>query len=268
MSTTTATLGLTLPTETEPYDINIVNTNNTAIDNAIGVLVSELSGNGGIGGKVDAIQADVTETKATVNTIQATTETIQTQAEQNGTDIAAVKTVADSNATKLDTANSAITTANSALTRLEADADSISGKVTTVETKVVAVGESATAANTNASGAKTVAEANGVKLDTVLTRLGTMQTALDNANTNISTLLSQSKGVKAITTGTTTANSEETATASIPSTMNPAKVVIIASSFSGASVNDSGIIWTMSGRTVTFKTKNNATVTYQFIEFY
>lgn len=261
MSTTTAILGLTLPTETEAYDINIVNTNNTAIDNAIGVLVSELSGSGGIGGKVDAIQTDVTETQTTVNTIQSTTETIQEQAEQNGTDIAAVKTVADSNATKLNTANSA-------LTRLETDADSISGKVTTVETKVVAVGESATAANTNASGAKTVAEANGVKLDTVLTRLGTMQTALDNANTNISTLLSQSKGVKAITTGTTTANSEETATASIPSTMNPAKVVIIASSFSGASVNDSGIIWTMSGRTVTFKTKNNATVTYQFIEFY
>lgn len=105
---------------------------------------------------------------------------------------------------------------------------------------------------------------------TLFGQIKTLASALATANANIATLLTQTKGVKAIVAGNVQVRDGDaagTAIVNIPDTMNPERVVVITTSKSSA-LGDN-VTWSRSGRTVTFSATNYyTTITYQFIEFY
>lgn len=171
MAEQTTNLGLTKPDAAEGYDINVFNNNADTIDQFAGEMRNALGGSGGgLGDKVDALQADMTAARS---------------------EIAAVKT---------DTA--------------------------------------------------------------------ALVQALATANANIATLLTQTKGVKAIYSGSYTFTTREYIT-SIPETMNPEKVVIITTAgLSNSSSASYGITWERNGSEVTFRSWANLQFAFQFIEFY
>lgn len=171
MAEQTTNLGLTKPDAAEGYDINVFNGNADILDGAVGALLNELGGTGGgLGDKVDALQANMTAARS---------------------EIAAVKT---------DTA--------------------------------------------------------------------ALVQALATANANIATLLTQTKGVKAIYYNSHNFTEREWITA-IPNTMNPDRVIILASSgMSNSAADTNGVSWTRSGTTVTFRSWAGHSMAYQFIEFY
>jgi hypothetical protein len=120
--------------------------------------------------------------------------------------------------------------------------------------KVDALQESMTAARS---------EIAAVKTDTAA-----LVQALAQANANIATLLTQTKGVKEIFYGNATVTGSDSSgqvTANIPNTMNPERVVIITTSRS--SIGDN-VTWNRNGRTVTFSAVNYTQITFQFVEFY
>lgn len=172
MATQTENLGLTKPDAAEGYDIAVFNGNADILDGAVGALLNELGGTGGgLGDKVDALQADMTDARS---------------------EIAAVKT----------------------------------------DTEALAQ-------------------------------------ALETANQNIATLLSNHGSVKAITYGSRTlGDAESSFTATIPATMNTDKVVIIVSGRPGSTSKPGGVGWQRSGNAVTFYANSNTMVSYQFVEFY
>lgn len=113
----------------------------------------------------------------------------------------------------------------------------------------------------------TTADAEGS--DTVFGQLKSLQTALNTANQNIATLLTQNGSVKAIDRGQVMI-SGGTATTDIPSAMNTQKVIVLIASQTPASSSDSyaGVTWTLAGSTITFSSVNNTIINYQLIEFY
>ena len=115
----------------------------------------------------------------------------------------------------------------------------------------------------------------GEKVDTLLENVAAVKTdtaalvqALATANANIATLLTQTKGVKAIYYNSHNFTEREWITA-IPNTMNPDRVIILASSgMSNSAADTNGVSWTRSGTTVTFRSWAGHSMAYQFIEFY
>lgn len=289
MSELTENIGLTMPAGTEKYSLDVNNENLAKIDAALGGLQEAVGSN--LGDKIG--NHDDTE----AGTVFGDLNIIKDQAEQNGTDIAEIKQTAKGNSDKLtalqatagntktvvDVINTNTETVKQNTETLKTTANGISAKVENIKANVsgngtkldtldgkadVISGQVQTVGN-NVSSVKTTVENVGGKVDTAISLLNELKTALANANTNIATLLTQSKGVKAIVSGqiTTPPTNPYKIDATIPDTMNAEKVVVLATAHSTASNVDSGIAWVRDGHTVTFAA-NNKVISYQFIEFY
>lgn len=77
MATQTENLGLTKPDTAEGYDIAVFNANADIVDNAVGALQNELGGTGGgLGDKVDALQADMTAARSEIAAVKTDTEAL------------------------------------------------------------------------------------------------------------------------------------------------------------------------------------------------
>lgn len=119
----------------------------------------------------------------------------------------------------------------------------------------------------------------GEKVDTLLENVAAVKTdtaalvqALTTANANIATLLTQTKGVKAIASGSVVPNGALVAV-NIPATMNPEKVIVLANHRTpGNGATSSyyyGVSWMRTGASVEFATGiPGGALSYQFIEFY
>ena len=116
----------------------------------------------------------------------------------------------------------------------------------------------------------------GEKVDALLDNVAAVKTdtealiqALNTANQNIATLLTQTKGVKAIFSGHVAVPLLDGVTIDIPATMNPERIVIITTAKGVTSTAGGFIDWVREGQKVTFYTNNsNITMSYQFVEFY
>ncbi len=120
----------------------------------------------------------------------------------------------------------------------------------------------------------------GEKVDTLLENVAAVKTdtaalvqALATANANIATLLTQTKGVKAIASGNLTVTSTGLVSVNIPATMNPEKVIILvdhrAPGNGSTTAFHYGVSWTRTGASVVFSAGvPSGSLSYQFIEFY
>lgn len=113
------------------------------------------------------------------------------------------------------------------------------------------------------------------KVDTLLDNVTAVKSdtealvqALATANANIATLLTQTKGVKAIISGSVTVNDQNgQGAAVVPTSMNPDRVVVVTTS-RGTSLGDN-LTWTRTDRVINFIANDYKTIiTYQLIEFY
>jgi hypothetical protein len=74
MAEQTTNLGLTKPDAAEGYDINVFNNNADAIDQFAGEMRNMLGGaGGGLGDKVDALQADMTAARSEIAAVKTDT---------------------------------------------------------------------------------------------------------------------------------------------------------------------------------------------------
>ena len=204
------------------------------------------TGGGGLGDKI----GENTDTEA--GTVFGDLSVVKNQTEQNGTDIAEVKTVVDSNAGKLNALQTSVNNTKAVVDLVNTQTESVkqtgeqtAGKVDAARSEIAAV------------KAETAA---------ILAQLNTLRGDVSYANTNIVTLLTQSKGVKRIHTETVTfPDNSYTVTRTIPSDMNPDRVVIICSE---TNATDTPLTWYRNGNTFTFNGGKSKEFSYQLIEFY
>lgn len=114
----------------------------------------------------------------------------------------------------------------------------------------------------------------GDKVDTLLDNVAAVKTdtaalvqALETANANIATLLTQTSGVKSIVNGQVTTPSDGNVSFAIPNTMNADKVVIIVDYLATPNSTMHGVSWVRNGYTVNAKGQSGTVITYQLIEF-
>lgn len=260
MAELTENVGLTKPTGTEKYSLDVVNGNTDIIDEKLGMLLDAVgTGTGsGLGDKI----GESTDTAA--GTVFGDLHIIKEQTEQNGTDIAEVKEVVDSNAVKLNTLQTSATNTKAVVDLINTQTESVkqtgeqtAGKVDTIGTNT---------AETALQVAK-IGNSTDTGNATLFGLLNQLKEQLASANQNIATLLVQTKGVKAVVDGSVTTSSNSTSF-SIPHTMNPERVVIIFDYKTSQSVSY-GVFWTRIGYTVTVDAAvANVSVKYQIIEFY
>lgn len=221
--------------------------------------------------KIDAISTNASSTKTTAETINSKIG--------SDADLPTSTIMGKLNSIRSNASNTKTDTTEIKATLGTVNTNTASAK-TTAETINAKVGETSSTAETTLFGNFNVLKGRiGGNSDTgntvfgllnqLKTSVASLTTALATANSNIATLLTNSKGVKAITSGTaqTDADTGYTVAVNIPTTMNPDKVVVLATAYSAAWSEDSGLNWTRAGRVVTFKCYGK-TITYQFIEFY
>lgn len=261
MATQTENVGLTKPTGTEKYSLDVVNGNTDIIDEKLGLLLDAVgTGGGGLGDKI----GENTDTEA--GTVFGDLHIIKNQTEQNGTDIAEVKTVVDSNAGKLNTLQTSANNTKAVVDLINTQTESVkqtgeqtAGKVDTIGTNT---------AETALQVAK-IGNSTDTGNATLFGLLNQLKEQLATANQNIATLLVQSKGVRAIASGDVSVSSSAGSTVTIPETMNPDKIIfLITARMTANTTFDSGIYWSRSENVITVQANSGGIAKWQIIEFY
>ena len=260
MATQTENVGLTKPAGTERYSLDVVNGNTDILDRTLGALLDAVGVGTGTG-LTDKI-GENTDTAA--GTVFGDLHIIKNQTEQNGTDIANVKTVVDSNAEKLNALQTSVNNTKAVVDLINTQTESV--KQTGEQTfgkmdEILSV----------LAWMKTATDRIGSMSDTMEsgTLFGQFKTLLANvawANTNIATLLTQTKGVKNIYAASAQiTNAENYVDVTIPAHINPERVVILVDTG-----NPVGLQWSRAGNMVRFTTVSAGIIgfTYQFVEFY
>lgn len=277
-------------------DVTDIKTKTTATNTTVGTINTNLTT---ASGKIDNVKtvADANATKLT--NLKTVTDATKTAADTINVNTASTKTTAETINSKIgsdadlptSTIMGKLNSIRSNASNTKTDTTEIKATLGTVNTNTASakttgetinakVGETSSTAETTIFGNFNVIKGRiGGNSDTgnmvfgllnqLKTSVASLTTALATANANITTLLTNSKGVKAITSGTaqTDADTGYSVAVNIPAAMNPDKVVVLATAYSAAWSEDSGLNWTRAGRVVTFKCYGK-TITYQFIEFY
>lgn len=136
MSTTTTNLGLTLPDDAEGYDIDVVNANNEAIDEAVGTLQAEIGGGTtSLSSKIDDMQEDVDAIDGKADALQLDVTDIKTKATATNTTVGTINANVNTINSRTNTTNTTVNTINSTL-------DTVNDKIDTVSANVSDLGNS------------------------------------------------------------------------------------------------------------------------------